>query len=72
MNKLGVSALLTGNILGEADSKIDWVAPTELERAALRLRELVFADHPETARIVETYASRQTTQIRSARSLLRI
>jgi len=56
MKQLGVSALLTGTTLGVADTTVDWVAPSKLECAALRLRELVLAGHPETARIVETYA----------------
>jgi len=41
---------------GVADSEIEWVAPSELETAALRLKQLVAAGHPETRRIVETYA----------------
>lgn len=56
MKQLGVSALLTRTTLGVADAEIEWVAASELERAALRLRELILAGHPEAARIVETYA----------------
>ena len=32
------------------------MTPSELERAALRLRELVLAGHPDTKRILEIYA----------------
>lgn len=56
MKRLGVSALLTVTTDGVADSEIDWVTPSELESAALRLREFVVAGHPETRRILETYA----------------
>ena len=56
MKRLGVGALLTVATEGVADSEIDWVPPSELESAALRLRELVAAGHPDTRRIVETYA----------------
>jgi hypothetical protein len=56
MKRLGVSALLTFTTAGIADSEIGWVTPAELERAAIRLRELVLVGHPDIGRIVETYA----------------
>ncbi len=56
MERLGVSALLTFTTAGVADAEVEWVTPSELERAALRLRELVLSGHPDTRRIVETYA----------------
>jgi hypothetical protein len=56
MERLGVSALLTFTTAGVADSEIEWVTPSELERAAIRLRELVLVGDPDTGRIVETYA----------------
>jgi hypothetical protein len=55
MKRLGVGALLTFTTAGVADSQIEWVTPSELEHAAVRLRELVLAGHPETGRILETY-----------------
>ena len=56
MERLGVSALLTFTTAGVADSEVEWVTPSELERAAIRLRELVLVGDPDTGCIVETYA----------------
>jgi hypothetical protein len=61
MKRLGVGALLTFTTAGVADSEIDWVAPRELEDAAVRLRELVLAGHPDTNCILETYAKSANT-----------
>jgi hypothetical protein len=56
MKRLGAGALLTFTTAGLADSEIEWVTPSELESAAVRLRELVLAGHRDTGRILETYA----------------
>lgn len=53
---LGVGALLTFKTDGVEDGEVQWVKPNELKAAALRLRELVLAGHPDTAAIVESYA----------------
>ena len=57
MTRLNVAALCTGKTDGVEDSDVGWVTPSELETAALRLRELVLAGHPDTKRILETYAT---------------
>ena len=56
MKRLNVSALCTFKTDGVEDDDVAWVTPSELERAALRLRELVLAGHPDTNRILEIYA----------------
>ncbi len=56
IDRLGMSALLTFKTDGVDDAEVAWVSPTDLETAALRLRELVLAGHPDTRRILETYA----------------
>ncbi len=56
MRDLGVAELLTFTTEGVADDEVDWVSPAGLERAAMRLRELVLAEDPRVQRIVQTYA----------------
>jgi hypothetical protein len=56
MRRLSVSALCTYKTDGVEDADVEWATPSELERAALRLRELVLAGHPDTKRILEVYA----------------
>ena len=56
MRRLGVGALCTLKTDGVPDPEVAWVTPGELKSAALRLRELVLASHPETKRILDTYA----------------
>jgi hypothetical protein len=46
MKRLSVGALCTYKTDGVEDADVEWAAPSELERAALRLRELVLAGHP--------------------------
>jgi len=56
MTRLNVGALCTYKTDGVEDTDVEWATPSELERAALRLRELVLAGHPDTKRILEVYA----------------
>jgi len=55
LERLGVSALCTFKTDGVSDSEVAWVTPADLEAAAMRLRNLVLANHPDTRRILETY-----------------
>jgi len=56
MRQLDVAALLSFKTDGVEDGEVLWVSPDDLAKAALRLRDLVLAGHPETKRILETYA----------------
>jgi hypothetical protein len=56
MKRLSVGALCTVKTDGVDDADVEWATPSELERAAMRLRELVLAGHPDTKRILEIYA----------------
>jgi hypothetical protein len=56
MKRLNVDALCTYKTDGVEDADVAWATPSELERAALRLRELVLAGHPDTKRILEVYS----------------
>lgn len=56
LRRLGAEALLSYKTEGMEDEDVDWVSPRQLREAALRLREGVLADSPETAVILETYA----------------
>ncbi len=56
LERLGAAAIATFRTEGVEDEQVEWVTPDELARAATRLREAVLAKHPETARIIATYA----------------
>jgi hypothetical protein len=56
MKELGVDALLSHTTDGMKDSEVMWATPEEVEKAAVKLRELVKNNHPKTKRIIETYA----------------
>jgi hypothetical protein len=56
LERLGATAIATFRTEGVEDDEVEWVSPDELARAAARLREAVLGKHPDTARILATYA----------------
>jgi hypothetical protein len=54
--QLGVGELLTFTTEGVDDAQVEWVKPAHLERAALRLRNLVLARDPRIGSILSSYA----------------